>query len=842
MQVGVKGDIYILPYCERIHFSLHPTPPPKNKMTFLNQVLQTILMVPKQALVLDGSKPLDRAHTATRTTDDTTKKFIAFKWQRKRSTCEDYVKTLERRRSFLRKQELSSHPMLLVEWVELVKELDTVIKHGFKSSASKSDDARTRRSRSDSFSNLCTHQKKMAANKEQHPTHRPRSYSVLGSMGGMMDAKKNVFLSKIARHLGMPSILGDAQGDMTDGGQGQAQVDDAVSQDSDGPAVDSDSGSESQTDLTSSLPPTSDPVIYVSAADQTTHTTTASTSPTPPTNATPCGADSTGSVVPAAVARAAPCMHGNAPGSCKYGTCAVGYSADTATTPPAHNTTATATTAAASFNEATTADRDSVSPRPRSGASTPNAHLVTTAATPMTPKPASTIAAACMHSNPIGECKYGTCASRNALLSLSTTITSTPVPSTGAIPAAAVTTRPTTAFLRTHQAAATTPQQQSNAATATAPGTPCMHGNTHSGCKYGACATAAVLASPTPVATGANHAATSRGRVMVPAQTPPHPTTTAATPMATPSIPPAPNKHTTAAPAEETCPHGGSPSTCKYGKCGSASQDTPLAAAANTKAACIHGGQPAVCKYGACAAAREAGTKVQKRLAPPQRVAKPAGPSTSAAPCIHGNSPDTCKYGECPTTREFERMVQEELAKLRESRGTDTLCAPPVADKDATVASTEVSTQSQRYAHLPMRPLLLSTTGRGGEVATAAACLETTDFVVPLASVSTPKRTVRVSSESAVGIAGDYTAPLTLTPSRAKSADMLASARNAQTPGRPLHEPEDKVDVGTAASAATTAALSHGDGDANRHVAPSSDGKRKVIKIIKRLPRRRLDF
>lgn len=62
------------------------------------------------------------------------KAFRAFSWQRRRGNAKNYLKLLEKRRTELREEDLEAKPVLLLEWVELIHELDIVTRHGFTSS------------------------------------------------------------------------------------------------------------------------------------------------------------------------------------------------------------------------------------------------------------------------------------------------------------------------------------------------------------------------------------------------------------------------------------------------------------------------------------------------------------------------------------------------------------------------------------------------------------------------------------------------------------------------------------------------------------------------------------
>ena len=52
------------------------------------------------------------------------KAFQAFPWQRRRGNAKTYLKILEKRRAELRAEDLESDPLLLLEWVELIHELE----------------------------------------------------------------------------------------------------------------------------------------------------------------------------------------------------------------------------------------------------------------------------------------------------------------------------------------------------------------------------------------------------------------------------------------------------------------------------------------------------------------------------------------------------------------------------------------------------------------------------------------------------------------------------------------------------------------------------------------------
>eukprot|EP00040_Diaphanoeca_grandis_P024700 m.136091 g.136091 ORF g.136091 m.136091 type:complete len:313 (-) comp29834_c1_seq3:121-1059(-) len=73
-------------------------------------------------------------------------------WQRARGGATNYEQILEKRRAQLRQVELDRHPELLKEWMELIRELDAVLRYGFTSKldvvAIVSD---VKRSRSNSF-------------------------------------------------------------------------------------------------------------------------------------------------------------------------------------------------------------------------------------------------------------------------------------------------------------------------------------------------------------------------------------------------------------------------------------------------------------------------------------------------------------------------------------------------------------------------------------------------------------------------------------------------------------------------------------------------------------------
>ena len=746
--VGVKGNIFIVPYCERVHLALSPRPR-KQKHTWYNEMLKKLLMLPPQCSVLDGSKQVlavpERESAATAC--------IAFKWQRKRGSNEDYIKTLERRRSYLRKQELSAKPMLLVEWIELVKELDSVIQHGFESttnarntgSSCSAGPAGTRRS--DSFANL------RSSRKGEHPAELPRARSQSVMSARKMDAKRRVFLTavakhlnpKVAKHLGLGGVLGGGVcgGSMDEGCPASPVLpSDAIQADSDGPAiesdwgspaVDSDSGSES---LVASPTPTPDQVALAPDAD--TYNTAAHaahpTHPTHPTHAvaatttnaahhhpTPCihgtrGPCKYGACATREASPAARCVHGGKPDACTYGACAANTAGPTPTPTPTANQAAPATQATGSHARQSTAPCTTAKP----------------AAVPAAP------VSTCMHGNRVGHCKYGACAAAQACPQGTATATA----------AAAVAATTTTSTTGTSSSS-------------------CIHGNAPTGCKYGACA--------------------ARNQLLKRSTTSSAPAA-AAEPAATAKP---------AATAARLCMHGNEPATCRYGGCGKATTRPPaqaaprlgpgISAAADASStptqvkSCIHGEHPETCHYGACAAARKPRAEAPAVCAPGDAAA-----AAGSALCIHSNDPDTCRYGECPTKREFERMVQEELAKLRERRGA--------ADAPSTPGPG------------PTSP-----------------------------GISTPKRpTAKVSGGSRLAPQGalDMLHPVDVqTPGRPQSARYAAGTH---TPGRPLTE-ASMADTSLAAPgpAASTAASPRRQAHA---------GVRKVIKIIKKLPRRRLDF
>eukprot|EP00039_Didymoeca_costata_P029180 m.23553 g.23553 ORF g.23553 m.23553 type:complete len:555 (+) comp7514_c0_seq1:281-1945(+) len=58
---------------------------------------------------------------------------IAYKWQRARGHSDRYEEILNQRRDELREEDLANKPALLIEWTELIGELDAVLRHGFTS-------------------------------------------------------------------------------------------------------------------------------------------------------------------------------------------------------------------------------------------------------------------------------------------------------------------------------------------------------------------------------------------------------------------------------------------------------------------------------------------------------------------------------------------------------------------------------------------------------------------------------------------------------------------------------------------------------------------------------------
>eukprot|EP00038_Savillea_parva_P026749 m.56016 g.56016 ORF g.56016 m.56016 type:complete len:772 (+) comp7646_c0_seq1:161-2476(+) len=76
------------------------------------------------------------------------KRQIVYNWQRQRGRSDDYAQVLESRREELRGCDLSDNPMALQEWVELIKELDVVLRFKFRSKIQPNTDVRKPRSSS----------------------------------------------------------------------------------------------------------------------------------------------------------------------------------------------------------------------------------------------------------------------------------------------------------------------------------------------------------------------------------------------------------------------------------------------------------------------------------------------------------------------------------------------------------------------------------------------------------------------------------------------------------------------------------------------------------------------
>eukprot|EP00041_Stephanoeca_diplocostata_P021374 m.496960 g.496960 ORF g.496960 m.496960 type:complete len:621 (+) comp21810_c0_seq4:385-2247(+) len=81
------------------------------------------------------------------------KRPTSYGWQRARGKSKNYGEVLEKRRHQLRQVDLSEHPALLEEWYELIKELDTVFRYGFRSAITPQPKG-TGRKRSYSFLDL----------------------------------------------------------------------------------------------------------------------------------------------------------------------------------------------------------------------------------------------------------------------------------------------------------------------------------------------------------------------------------------------------------------------------------------------------------------------------------------------------------------------------------------------------------------------------------------------------------------------------------------------------------------------------------------------------------------
>lgn len=75
----------------------------------------------------------------------------SYGWQRARGRVKNYEEMLNKRRDQLRQVELDKHPQLLDEWMELIKELDAVLRYGFTSQVEPPKPGDNRKSRSNSF-------------------------------------------------------------------------------------------------------------------------------------------------------------------------------------------------------------------------------------------------------------------------------------------------------------------------------------------------------------------------------------------------------------------------------------------------------------------------------------------------------------------------------------------------------------------------------------------------------------------------------------------------------------------------------------------------------------------
>eukprot|EP00039_Didymoeca_costata_P019490 m.337737 g.337737 ORF g.337737 m.337737 type:complete len:564 (-) comp18220_c0_seq1:131-1822(-) len=298
------------------------------------------------------------------TKDSSGRSFTAFSWQRQRGTNRDYVTTLERRRSDLRRRDLSENPLLLVEWIELIKELDAVVRHGFRSSVQSPSQQGGDIPRSVSLLNVPPAPRKQpAATQRERPRKtRPRSLSFASATtkfeAPKVEEKPDTYINDSDVVGGDSDVAGLDSDAPIDSETGDSQADDTL-----------DSQEESQEEEEK-------PELCMHANNPLT------------CKYGKCGARETPNTTVAL------CMHANNPLTCKYGSCGERNktSSTIAATPPVE----------VKVNVQPTNSLSDVVAPPKSLSSESIATV-----TESQPKKEVTL---CMHFNDPQTCKYGKCA------------------------------------------------------------------------------------------------------------------------------------------------------------------------------------------------------------------------------------------------------------------------------------------------------------------------------------------------------------------------------------------------------------------------------------------------
>jgi hypothetical protein len=131
-----KGDRCIWPEVPLVHRKLLAQPAPKRAKTmasgfFGRKTLRSPSPVDGTWSPSTSTSPVGTPLTGATGGGGGPQQFARFQWQQSRGLLlsEQYLTVLERRRATLRTKDLSADPTLLLEWVELIRELDLVVRY-----------------------------------------------------------------------------------------------------------------------------------------------------------------------------------------------------------------------------------------------------------------------------------------------------------------------------------------------------------------------------------------------------------------------------------------------------------------------------------------------------------------------------------------------------------------------------------------------------------------------------------------------------------------------------------------------------------------------------------------
>jgi len=146
--MSVNGKWYLFPYNADLHSELKPlkrlpkqrSPPRPKSKTVLSMLFGT-RNDPIPAKVAGSAGRVRKTRRKSRV--------IVYTWQRRRGEADRYAELLETRRQQLRSTDLSKDKAALQEWMELIKELDVVLRYNFRTKLPpRTDDVRKPRSNS----------------------------------------------------------------------------------------------------------------------------------------------------------------------------------------------------------------------------------------------------------------------------------------------------------------------------------------------------------------------------------------------------------------------------------------------------------------------------------------------------------------------------------------------------------------------------------------------------------------------------------------------------------------------------------------------------------------------